>query len=123
MNKICPSKCPSLIASGNAVVLDIRESFEYDQAHIESLHIPMAEVVEHIENLKKYPQIIVMCQSGKRAEAMVNFLETEFNLTKLKKYLSELVDFEYEYVNIDNEISIYFCNENFHKKCFTKISC
>jgi rhodanese-related sulfurtransferase len=83
MNKICPSKCPSLIASGNAVVLDIRESFEYDQAHIESLHIPMAEVVEHIENLKKYPQIIVMCQSGKRAEAMVNFLETEFNLTNL----------------------------------------
>ena len=46
--------------------------------------------------------------------------QTEFNLTKLKKYLLELVDFEYEYVNIDNEISIYFCNENFHKKCFIR---
>jgi hypothetical protein len=48
------------------------------------------------------------------------YKQTEFNLTKLKKYLSELVDFEYEYVNIDNETSIYLCNENFHKKCFIR---
>jgi hypothetical protein len=46
--------------------------------------------------------------------------QTEFNLTELKKYLSELVDFEYEYVNIDNEISIYLCNENIHKNCFIR---
>ena len=46
--------------------------------------------------------------------------QTELKLTKLKKYLSELVDFEYNYVNIDNEISIYLCNKNLHKNNFIR---
>lgn len=83
MNKICPSECSSILNQGNAIILDIREQFEYDAVHINSLHIPMAQVAERVEELKKFDKVIVMCQSGKRAEALVNFLETEYGLVNL----------------------------------------
>ena len=83
MNKICPSECSSILNKGNAIILDIREQFEFDAVHLDCLHIPMAQVVERVEELKKYDKIIVMCQSGKRAEAVVNFLETELKITNL----------------------------------------
>jgi rhodanese-related sulfurtransferase len=43
----------------------------------------MAQVAERVEELKKFDKVIVMCQSGKRAEALVNFLETEYGLVNL----------------------------------------
>ncbi|NBU47009.1 MAG: rhodanese-like domain-containing protein [Flavobacteriales bacterium] len=49
MNKICPSECSSILNQGNAIILDIREQFEYDAVHINSLHIPMAQVAERVE--------------------------------------------------------------------------
>lgn len=83
MTKICPTACTNLLNNHNVVLLDIREKFEYDSVHLEGLHIPMAEVTNHLEELRKYEKIVVMCQSGKRAEALVNFLETEFGMTNL----------------------------------------
>lgn len=72
-----------MIESGAAVILDIREQFEFDAVNIGSLHIPMAELENHLDTVRKYNKVIVMCQSGRRAEALVNFLETEYNVTNL----------------------------------------
>ena len=83
MHKICPSECPTMIESGAAVIIDIMEQFEFDAVNISSLHIPMAELENHLDTVRKYNKVIVMCQSGRRAEALVNFLETEYNVTNL----------------------------------------
>ncbi|MAY83440.1 MAG: NADH oxidase [Flavobacteriales bacterium] len=59
-----------LLAKPNTVLLDIREEYEYEDDHLDSLHIPMAEVKSRIDELKLYDNIIVCCRSGNRAYAM-----------------------------------------------------
>ena len=67
----------------NLFLLDIRENYEREAASIPSKHIPMAEVCGHLNDFPSDQQIILMCNSGKRAEALANLLETEFNQSNL----------------------------------------
>ena len=39
----------------------------------------MATFAAAYPSLQAYDQVILMCQSGRRAEALANFMETEFN--------------------------------------------
>jgi adenylyltransferase/sulfurtransferase len=43
----------------------------------------MGEISERIKEIPSDKKIIVMCQSGKRAEAVANLLETEFELNSV----------------------------------------
>ncbi|MEN9700045.1 MAG: hypothetical protein RLZZ301_1243 [Bacteroidota bacterium] len=73
----------SLLSKEPLFLLDIREHYEYEERHIEGHHMPMAEVSSQLEHLPKNQQIVLMCQSGRRAEALANFLETEYQLSNL----------------------------------------
>lgn len=64
-------------------VVDIRETYERDICVIESMHIPMAEIGERVTELPKSDKIAIMCKSGKRAAATVNFLEKDYNVQNL----------------------------------------
>ncbi len=64
-------------------LLDIRENYERDACSIPSYHIPMAEVCSRLNEFPIDAQVIVMCNSGKRAEALVNLLETDFGMHDL----------------------------------------
>ncbi len=78
MEIICPTQCRDLLAEKQDVVLlDIRENYEFDSCHIDATHIPMGEIEQIKNNISKDKQVILMCQSGRRAEALGNFLETE----------------------------------------------
>lgn len=61
-------------------LLDIREPYERELSHIPSIHIPMAEVGEHAASFPKDEEIIVICRSGRRAEAVANLLTQDFRL-------------------------------------------
>ena len=43
----------------------------------------MAELSQKIEQLSKEKDNVIMCRSGKRAEAIVNYLEKEYKITNL----------------------------------------
>ena len=58
-------------------ILDVRENYEHDQCNISCMHIPMGDIKNNIDGLKKIKKIAVMCRSGKRAEAVANWLEKE----------------------------------------------
>ncbi len=76
MNYISP-----LEVSGNRdqfTILDIREPYEHSVANIGDIHIPMAEVCARCEEFDRSDKLVVMCRSGKRAEAVANMLETEY---------------------------------------------
>ena len=69
------------------VLLDIREEYEYEDDHLESLHIPMADVKGRISELEPYSEIIVCCNSGNRAKPMTLLLMKTFadkNITYLE---------------------------------------
>ncbi len=64
-------------------IIDIREPYEVEIASIDSIKIPMGDIENHIEELKKMNQIVLMCRSGKRAESVANWLESEHGMEQV----------------------------------------
>ena len=77
MQYIDPKELKSLLDSREAMLLDIRDPYEYAICSIGGTQIPMAEVVSRVDELPTDTTVVVMCRSGKRAEAMANVLITE----------------------------------------------
>ncbi len=59
-------------------IIDVREPYEYAGGNIQSIHIPMGEIVERIGDIPHEGKIVIMCRSGKRAEAVANLLRADF---------------------------------------------
>jgi len=64
-------------------IIDVREPYEYEACNIGSQHIPMGDIPERVEDLPKDINIVIMCRSGKRAEAVANLLVTDYSLTNV----------------------------------------
>lgn len=58
----------------NVLLIDIRESYEYDFQNIEAKHIPLGEVLNRLDEIPKNEKVVLHCQSGKRAENLVSVL-------------------------------------------------
>lgn len=65
------------------VLLDIREAYEYEICSIEAIQIPMAQVSSRVNEVPSDIEVAVMCRSGKRADALANFLVTEYNRSNI----------------------------------------
>lgn len=67
----------NLINRQHALVLDVRESAEFETGHIaEAKHIPLADLAQSLEALKKYQNkpILVNCQRGMRSAKACDIL-------------------------------------------------
>ena len=64
-------------------IVDVREPYEYDACNIGSVHIPMGEICNRITDLPKNKNIVIMCRSGKRAEAVANILMTDYSISNV----------------------------------------
>lgn len=64
-------------------IIDVREPYEYQSCNIGSIHIPMGEICDRIAELPKDKNSVIMCRSGKRAEAVANILMTDYSLTNI----------------------------------------
>ena len=61
---------------GRVVLLDVREPYERELAVISpSLHIPMNEVSQRIDELPKDQELVVYCHAGTRSLMVASFLE------------------------------------------------
>lgn len=84
MEYIKPQDWIKNYASNNEYqLIDIREPYECIDSKSEAIQIPMEELVEHPELIAKGKKNVIMCNSGKRAAALVNLLETDYHLSKL----------------------------------------
>ena len=68
-----------MLKDKSSLLLDIREEYEYEDDHLESLHIPMAEVRSRINELEDHKNIVVCCKSGNRAQAIAYMLSKNLN--------------------------------------------
>lgn len=63
-------------APSRIVLLDVREPYERELAVIEpSLHIPMNEVPDRLEEIPKDRTVVVYCHGGVRSAMVAGFLE------------------------------------------------
>jgi len=80
MHYIDPKSCQERLKNqDNLLIIDIREDYEYQQCNTGFTHIPMGEISERHHEIPSDKDVVIMCQSGRRAEAVVNLLETEFH--------------------------------------------
>jgi len=56
-------------------LIDVREQFERDIAHIGGKLIPLGKIKFHITEIKKDKQVIIYCRSGRRSADAVKLLE------------------------------------------------
>lgn len=71
------NKIKDLIDKGNAVLIDVRNDWEYGEGHINNaLNIPLHEIPGQIERIKKLKgPFVLYCRSGNRSGAAVNILK------------------------------------------------
>lgn len=105
MNYITPKHLEEKQNSGEAiVVIDVREPYEVDICRIESIHIPMAEVPERLNDIPVEGEVVIMCKSGKRALAVANLLESDHgrqNVVILDGGIMAWIE------QIDNQLEVY----------------
>jgi rhodanese-related sulfurtransferase len=57
-------------------VVDVREEVEWQHGHIEgSLHVPMMQVPQRLDELPTHGQVLVVCTVGGRSAQVVNYLQ------------------------------------------------
>lgn len=80
MRYIDPKSCQERLSKqDNLIIIDIRENYEYQHCNAGFTHIPMGEIADRHAEIPLDKDVVIMCQSGRRVEAVVNLLETEFH--------------------------------------------
>ncbi|MGE5624057.1 MAG: rhodanese-like domain-containing protein [Bacillota bacterium] len=75
MAQLSPQAAQALLKETRATLLDVREPWEYDEVHVEgSLHIPMGEIQNRLEELNSAHSYVVICHHGNRSQQVATFL-------------------------------------------------
>ena len=61
-------------------IIDIRERYEHESGNIDSINIPMDEILRSTNKIKRNKQVVIYCQTGRRAAAVVYMLKKEFKI-------------------------------------------
>lgn len=61
------------------MLIDVREDYEVALCHIGGTHIPLDQVIHNFNSFPADKPLIFHCNSGKRSDALVYFLEHKFN--------------------------------------------
>lgn len=80
VNSISPAELKEKLdlASGQLVLLDVREPAEYAICHIDnSVHIPMGEITRRIDELDESREVVVMCHHGMRSMQVAMYLASK----------------------------------------------
>jgi rhodanese-related sulfurtransferase len=65
----------ALSDGGEAVLLDVREAWEWEEAHVPgAVHIPMNEVPARLEEIPADRDLYVICKVGGRSARVVDYL-------------------------------------------------
>ena len=84
MQEITPEEIQNKIKNKEEFqLIDIREEFEIEYCGIDGEHIPMAEVLENVEKIRKDIPVIFHCQGGNRSKAVIYMLEKKHGFTNL----------------------------------------
>ena len=68
-------------------IIDIRESYEYENGSICELNIPLAQFMSRINDIPREKPVIIYCNSGKRSRSlkyMIKKLHAYNNLSHLE---------------------------------------
>lgn len=68
-------------------LIDVREPYEAQLCSIGGTLMPMGEIVQHLDEIRKDVPVVIHCRSGARSSAVINALASRYgfdNLINLK---------------------------------------
>lgn len=60
-------------------IIDIREEYEFEDGALSDVNIPLGDFLDHLDKISSDEDVVVYCQSGKRASALVYTLKERFD--------------------------------------------
>ncbi len=78
IDSISPKEASIMVSEKKAVIVDVREDSEWSEQHIPgAIHIPLAQLTEHLSELKQYKDspVITQCRAGGRSAKAVDVLK------------------------------------------------
>ena len=85
--------------NNNFQIIDIREPYEYEDGALTNENIPLDKMMSSLNKIHRDRPVIIYCQSGKRASAIIYMLEKEYkleNLYNLEGGYNAIMQEEYE---------------------------
>ncbi len=83
-------------------LIDVREAYEADIASFNAELIPMGEILNQIDRIKKDVPVVIHCRSGARSAAVIDKLQTQFGFTNLYNLKGGIIAWANE---IDNSLT------------------
>ena len=100
MKIINPKEFKNLLKKNNNFqIIDIREPYEYEDGALTNENIPLDKMMSSLNKIRRYRPVIIYCQTGKRASAIIYMLEKEYkleNLFNLEGGYNAIMQEEYE---------------------------
>ena len=84
-------------------LIDVREPYERDIAHIGGKLIPLEKIYFHLAEIVKDKQVIIYCRSGRRSADAVKLLQEVTGHTELYNLQGGILAWS---AQIDNNVSI-----------------
>ena len=83
IKQIEPEDLQKLLIEKKARVIDIRESTVFDQYHIESENIPIAELLKNTNRIPKMEKTVILCEIGNNSQAIIETLKKDAEFENL----------------------------------------
>lgn len=84
MQEITPQELETMKKEGKPFqLIDVREPYEVELCNIGGTPIPMGDIVERIEEVRKDVPVVIHCRSGARSGAVINALSSRYGFTNL----------------------------------------
>ena len=100
MKTISPKEFKNLLKKkNNFQIIDIREPYEYEDGALTNENIPLDKMMSSLNKIHRDRPVIIYCQTGKRASAIIYMLEKEYklkNLYNLEGGYNAIMQEEYE---------------------------
>lgn len=74
LKSISREDLPKVLENPKAIILDIRETWEFYDFNIGGINIPPHEIPNRIDELVDYEQIILVCSNGFRSSIVARML-------------------------------------------------
>ncbi len=104
VNELTPAELQELMKNepNKIQLIDVRETWEYNNGNIGGISIPLAEIENHINEILSDGKVVLICRSGSRSKKVLDQLQKSGfkNLYNLKGGLLEWVK------NIDPKIHL-----------------
>ena len=79
MTEITQKDLSEILKKDHAILLDVRETWEFADFNIGGMNIPPHEVLARLEELASYKHIVVACSNGTRSTIIARVLNKKLS--------------------------------------------